>query len=353
MRTTNLLKTVFYTACFSVCFSSCSNENLNEGNENNSDMNGDSPKEYVVSFNYTGEITNIETSPLSRNGENNNIYGIQVYSCPTDTNAMQNYNYYAYGIFNDKSQMSIRLTEGYKYKFIATMIVDGVNRISHYNDVSGEYYNSPFNSPLNNRFIYTSNNNREYNFQYGSSNIYTNEGYDSYYDRPNIDRYYGETYDYIPSENGSVSINMKRTVFGVKVVTEDFTEGTIKVKMEYAPEMSITYPETECSDIFTFQSVSQAYWSSNYTDEMGMPMNYSESVTVSITRLNADSLEIPVATQSINFERNKLTTLTVKIVSNSDDNDVNIGTEDEEMGEGDNIIFEGGGDLEVPVEPEV
>lgn len=47
---------------------------------------------------------------------------------------------------------------------------------------------------------------------------------------PNLDRYYGELIDYIPQENGHVNINMKRTAFGIKIITKNFTQGTIIMK---------------------------------------------------------------------------------------------------------------------------
>ena len=141
---------------------------------------------------------------------------------------------------------------------------------------------------------------------------------------------------------------MKRTVFGVKVLTEDFTEGTIKVRIENASEMSFTYPETYSTDIFSFFNIYSAYHYSASSNK-----DYIEELRVSVTRMNADSLEIPVATQTVAFERNKLTTLTVKIVSNSNTNTLSFNIENVSMTEGENVTFEGGGDMETPIEPEV
>lgn len=83
------------------------------------------PKEYIVSLGFSGEITNIEESPLSR-AVTNDLYGIQVYSKPSSGGE---YKPYAYGLFDDKANMNIKLLEGYKYKFECTMAVNGKNRI--------------------------------------------------------------------------------------------------------------------------------------------------------------------------------------------------------------------------------
>ncbi|MCF2738727.1 hypothetical protein [Bacteroides caecigallinarum] len=344
MRGLNIFKSILFIAYFGILCSSCSKDIL-PNNEN--DNSGSNSKEYLVSLGYSGEISDIETSPLSRNANNNDIYGIQVYSCPTDENLGQNYKSYAYGIFNDKSNMTIRLFEGYKYKFIATMIVDGTNKIWNYNKEGYKRYSYPFNADLRNIFVYTSNEDKGHDLGSGWSGI--NGAISSeIYHRPNTDRYYGETTDYIPTENGSVNINMKRTVFGVKVLTEDFTEGTIKVRIENAPEMSFTYPETYSTDIFSFYNIYSAYHYSASSNK-----DYIEELRVSVTRMNADSLEIPVATQTVAFERNKLTTLTVKIVSNSNTNTLSFNIENVSMTEGENVTFEGGGDMETPIDPEV
>jgi hypothetical protein len=82
-------------------------------------------KSYTVHLGFGGEITDISTSPLTRaeaadsDIADSDIYGIQVYSCPDDTasNANSTYAYYAYGLFNNKSDMTISLLQGYKLKF--------------------------------------------------------------------------------------------------------------------------------------------------------------------------------------------------------------------------------------------
>ena len=84
------LATCFLAAC-------TNNEEPIENNPNN-----ETPKEYIVSLGFSGEITDITESPLSR-AMGNDLYGIQVYSAPAATNG--EYTPYAYGLFDDKDNI--------------------------------------------------------------------------------------------------------------------------------------------------------------------------------------------------------------------------------------------------------
>ena len=113
-----------------ICFAACG------GDENSipgvtPDEPNTTPKEFLVSLGFSGEITSIEESPLSR-AATNDLYGIQVYSSPTSSD---NYKPYAYGLFDSKDGMVIKLLEGYKYKFESSMVVDGKQKISSYDGV--------------------------------------------------------------------------------------------------------------------------------------------------------------------------------------------------------------------------
>lgn len=283
----------------------------------------ENPKEYIVSLGFSGEITNIGESPLSRVATDD-LYGIQVYSMPTNGSE---YKPYAYGLFDDKAKMTIKLLEGYKYKFAATMVVDGKNKL----DTSFEsYYLAPFSTTLSNKFIYSSD--------AGMASISRGASYtkDDYLDeRPKLDRYYGESSDYSPIENGNVSIGMKRVVFGAKFVTENMPGGKITIEIKGAPYLYIEYPATEIQDIFTFSN-------SGPNGNKWTADNYAETITVDITWKKSDGAVIPLITQDIAFKRNKLTTITVKVKDNSINNGVDISHENTPMGDGDNIVLETG-----------
>ena len=301
-----------------VNFASCSSDDVipNEPQK---------PKEYTVSLGFTGEIS-ISESPLSRASEND-LYGIQVYSCPNIDGANTYTTYYAYGLFDDISKMTIKLLEGYKYKFVTTMIVDGKNVIKSTNNV----YSSPFNSTsLDNKFIYSKD-----ECIAGTSGVSVGNvslvGHTGSYVHPNIVRFYGETTDYIPESNKNVEIDMKRMAFGIKYVS-DLLEGSLKIALEGAPEIVIAYPETGHEDIYAFQYIQAAF----NKDEQ-----HSEKISTTITWTKDDGVVIPLGTHNITFKRNVLTTITIKVADITTENGIGITLENKDM-DTENITIENG-----------
>lgn len=314
MKTFRLIGMAVMAVLMCVNFTSCSSDD--------SDIEPSvpqKPKEYMVSLGFTGEIT-ISEGPLSR-VSGNDLYGIQVYSCPDSSTDYANY---AYGLFDDVSSATIKLLKGYKYKFIATMVVDGKNKIKKSYD--GKYF-QPFGyvtqPSITNSFIYTTKESLIEAF--GITDGYSYLSSDKEYSRPNTDRFYGEQSDYVPTENGNISINMLRTVYGLKVIANNLTEGTLNISMDGAPQMNVIYPNSEIEDIFTFCYVSKAYSSDGY----------SETVATSFTWTRNDGVAIPLGTHDITFKRNKQTIVTVEIGDASVDNDLNLSLESDGMTEGD------------------
>ncbi|MCI1686282.1 MAG: hypothetical protein LKI65_01770 [Prevotella sp.] len=301
-------------------------------------------KSYTVHLGFGGEITDISTSPLMRaEAADSDIYGIQVYSCPDDTasNANSTYTYYAYGLFNDKSDMTISLLQGYKYRFACTMVVNGKNKLANSYMNGYSEYGAPFgveNSEayLNNQFTYSTSN-YFVGLSYGSAE--TNDYY--FCERPNIDRYYGELTDFTPAENKTATILMKRAVFGAKFIAEGLTGGKLKISMSEAPDIYIAYPDTTVQNIFTFDNIYGA-WAQD---------NYSETITVSISWTKADGAVVPLATQDVTFKRNMLTTITVKVNDATIKNGISINTESTSMGDGGSVTINGGSSDSTKVNP--
>ena len=135
---------------------------------------------------------------------------------------------------------------------------------------------------------------------------------------------------------------MKRVSFGLKVEVEGVTEGKVKISLSQAPDLYIEYPETEIEQIFTFFNPHSYDWTND---------NYSEMVTLSVNWIKTDGAEVPIATQDIEFKRNMLTTIQVKVNDALMDNSLTLTTEDAEMGDGGTINLEGDGGTETPVDP--
>lgn len=320
-----------------ICFAACG------GDENSipgvtPDEPNTTPKEFLVSLGFSGEITSIEEGPLSR-AATNDLYGIQVYSSPASAD---DYRPYAYGLFDSKDGMVIKLLEGYKYKFVSSMVVDGKQKIESYD--YGISYWSPFNTSnatkLENKFVYDSGKEMDY---LDDGRTYLAELSDPL-NHPNTIRYYGEVTDYVPTANGSVSINMKKVVFGAKFITEGFTEGTLYIKLKDAPTLQLVFPQTEVEDIFTFKN---EYTSGNrWTAD-----TYTENILVSISWQKNDGAIVPLINQEVTFKRNIKTTITVKVNDSSVNQGLNITEEKNELQPGENIVLESSGAGNTPVNP--
>lgn len=323
MKALKLMSIAFMSAMLCFGLSACSN------NDDVTTPEDTPAKEYMVSIGFKGEIT-ISEAPLGR-ASGNDLYGIQVYSCSTDDEG-DTYKAYAYGLFDDLSAMTIKLIDGYKYQFVATMVPNG-KEILAYNDDIGYFY--PFvtstKSKVPSNIFQYSHTTYFTSLDEGNSYLATNEKYNY----PNIDRYYGEFADYTPSENGNVTINMLRTVFGLKVIVNNLTDGTINITMEDAPEMKITYPSTEIEDIFTFWNVQKAYFLEDYSD--------ARPVTFTWKRDNDET--IPLGTYEITFKRNKQTIVTLELDDTTDEeknmeNALSLSIDSEKMTEGDKYTIE-------------
>lgn len=331
------MKKIFLLMFAAICFAACG------GDENSipgvtPDEPNTTPKEFLVSLGFSGEITSIEESPLSR-AATNDLYGIQVYSSPTSSD---NYKPYAYGLFDSKDGMVIKLLEGYKYKFVSSMVVDGKQKIKSYD--YGISYSSPFynsgTTKLENKFVYDSGK------EMGSldnGTTYFAELSGSL-DHPNTMRYYGEVTDYVPTANGSVSINMKKVVFGAKFITDGFKEGTLYIKLEQASTLQIVFPQTEVEDIFTFKN--EYPYGNRWTAD-----TYTENILVSISWQKNDGAIVPLINQEVTFKRNIKTTITVKVNDSSVNQGLNITEEKNELQPGENIVLESSGAGNTSVNP--
>ena len=177
---------------------------------------------YQVSLDFCGEIS-VEQTPLSSStrsdSSTDDVYGINVYydeECDGEQDDI-----YGYGIFSDKSMMTISLLTGHVYKFVCTMVEDGMNTLYYSSGMVAYPFQteSSIKTAISNEFtIGTST----YLSGLGSGNTHTSSisspsssNYEKY---ASVSRYYGETSDYEPTEGGSVSIYLKRINFGAKFI---------------------------------------------------------------------------------------------------------------------------------------
>lgn len=292
---------------------------------------GEEAKEYTVTLACGGEIKDVTVSDLTKADENNDLYGVQVYSRPAQSE--NEYKPYAYGLFDTMEGRGIKLLEGYEYKFVATMVKEGKKILTTAGHNATDTFYCPFElypapkaAYISETFVYDS----EYYLYDLCNGRAAIKPSGNRFDHPNTDRYYGEVDGFIPSDGSKVTISMKRTVFGLKVKTENLSEGSLNIAMTEAPSMAIASPDTEVQDIFTFDKVRDA-WATD---------NYKESIDIAFTWAKADGVVVPIATKTFDFYRNKLTTITVKVSNRSEDSGVGVEIEDSQMTDGDSYTIE-------------
>lgn len=286
------------------------------------------PEFYTVQLGWGGEIVDIAYEPLDTRATTDDLYGIQVYSKPNNNSTATSWEPYAYGVFDDPTDISIDLASGNKYKFVATMVVDGMERIEWYADPSDHLdcldinseevgvFKEGYGARLNTGFYHPTN----------SGN------YLQFCSFTNIDRYYGELEDFVPSSsNANATIVMKRTSFGAKFVAEGALAKSGTLVIGGTMLLTLTEEDDYISDIFTFHYVDIA-WAND---------DYEEEVLVSFKWIRPDNTELQIGTFPITYKRNTTTVVTIKM-----ENDVVVG--DVEGGVGFSIASTEKG--EMPVE---
>lgn len=296
-------------------------------------------EEYVtVSLGLDLVDLDVTYEPLTRAEENNDLYGIQVYSAVPTTES-RNWQPFAYGLFDNTDNLSINLLKGYEYKFVATMHKDGKEKIYHF--VHNGYLHPFHVSNSTNAYMQISD-----VFTYGLGELsglddgYTylngSDGFETYY-HPNIERYYGELEGYTPGDKGGkAKIQLKRTSFGAKYIAKgkNTNSGTLEILMKDAPQLNLNLAESnQVSDIYTFRYVSDA-WLNN---------SYEEVIPVTLRLTREDGTAVPLGTHNLTFKRNATTVVNVNMDDASEAGGVGVEfLESGELPEGDEVTIEGG-----------
>lgn len=230
------LRHFFFAALASVmAFAACEQEI----NPVNPDTN---PEVYTVKLACAGEL-DITQVPLTRSftPDTNDLYGIQVYYKPVS--GSNSYKEYAYGLFDDLTDVTIDLIADYSFRFCVDVVDDGKTKV--YSDgieiesVNYTGYGYPFQAynnyegtrnlsitKVSNEFIYS----EDCYFKELGSSFQTPGSTERHDDIEGVEAYYGSK-TFIPTADGeTISIPLKRMVYGLKVIAGDFlTEGKVLI----------------------------------------------------------------------------------------------------------------------------
>ena len=301
------------------------------------------PEYVTVSLGLNVEL-DCEYEPLTRAEENNDLYGIQVYSTPVPATEGAEWTAFAYGLFDTTDNLTIKLVRGYEYKFVATMVKDAKEKIQMNEEsyLGGQvgYYSLPFDHVVSENFTYGA---EDHGLNSGLTDLDDNCLH-NFYLRPNVERYHGELEGYIPGDNDSkATIELKRTSFGVKYIAKgDYAEnGTLEILMADAPQLNLNLAESnEVSEIYSFKEVRDAWLDENYT----------ETISVTLRLAYSDGTSAPLGIHNITFKRNTTTVVNVDLSVGGENGVGFVITEEGEMPEGDEITIKDGEIVDTEIE---
>lgn len=292
------------------------------------------------------ELITIALSPsgsfdtTTRGISTTDVYGINVWYDANKDGVCE--KHYAYGLFDNKDDMSIQLISSYKYKFECTLVKDATTKLSC---GSGNLMKKPFQTNFSNtayvenKFIYEES---SYLSGIGNGIVTLQDGTTTTSSNlAPINRYYGETDGYKPTTGGRVTIEMKRTVFGVKFIVSGLTDGSVSISSGFG--WSKTSRENYESEemIYCYYDVyncwlnepDQEYTiSMSYTSDRGSLWNYSKD-------------------KKITFKRNVMTTVHINVDPDLSSGNFNITEEALESDNNIEIGLDPNGLIDIIVDP--
>ena len=250
------MKKTIYTLlaiAMAVCFASCEKAILEEGIGKGKQGKG---KMKTISLKINEEITTSET-PLFTNrtrGAGNKLYGINVFQKKANSSS---YTKYAYGLFDDPSKISIVLNENCLYRFECLIVEEGEDGIY----LSEDGYMEPFittskkPTKVNNSFTKSSS----VNFPFPPKGQTTITGNKQVW-CPKLIKQYGTLLDFEPKTANTVSLKVKRAVFGLHLTIAPPEEGTLEVSYldDYKETIKASDPTFEHQAIYSFTQTANA-----------------------------------------------------------------------------------------------
>lgn len=297
---------------------SCENDNPTTPNQE--------PKKMTIKLRTTGEI-DAQYDPLTRfTPDDRDLYGVQVWHKPATTGY---YERYAYGLFDSFEDVEIEVTENYKYIFEVWMVDDGKDKVFCDSILVDQNYYLGYDKPfrgmnryngassesitqLTNEFTYASDRYFTATHANGVANYWlqsfkAKDGKEYWYPE-DVDFYYGRVGDYIPTEDGvTLSIYLKRMVFGVKVIVGDYLDNgeialsTLNHNYTFTPENRVLEK--------TYASMYGPYHNWYSTDDLSMT---GESMSFDFFWNKADGTTVDWKPFNTKFYRLKQTVFTLE-----------------------------------------
>lgn len=300
-------------------------------------------KGITVNLNLKGDFgVEVTQDPLTK-AASNDAYGINVYY-DKESDGVTN-DIYAYGLFDNVPAMTITLLSGHKYRFACCLVKDAKNVLyfgqAFGNSFSGYAYpfqtSSSGSTQLGNRFIINEDNIYLKGIGSGGAHLKatsspSTSNATSY---ASINRFYGETDQYVPVQNGTVDIYLKRVVFGAKFVVSGVQEGSVAVTCGDFYNRTYSTDDAGIETIYTFLNPYECWnWEESHTE----PYSFAPAVSINYSSDRGGTLWNLINSQTVTFKRNVMTTVNIILTPDlsgalftlteepmSNENDINIG----------------------------
>lgn len=314
----------------SICLISCHRENSQTGEA-----------EYITVH------LGLSDDASTRGAATDNLYGINVYyDSAHDGNSN---THYAYGLFDNKEDMSITLLSGYTYRFECSLVKDGKSVLycGQYEGNSYPGYAKPFqtnestSTVLTNSFLYGTT--YLSGIQSGAATIKSeSSGYEDQI-MPSIQRYYGEVSGYTPVQGGTVEIPLKKTVFGARLIIDTVPHGQLSASCVL---------NTNSYTILDGYATDHIYDSGAKLYSFPTVRNCSTlTATVNWTFHASFSQYDQSGSETITFKRNTLTTITVSVTPDYSTGIIGINEEGMREDNNINLYINSSGLIDILVEP--
>ena len=234
----------------------------------------------TISFSMAGEIAAVDI-PMSKAEDNNDVYAILAYYYPKNSTTKVPF---AYGVFNDISNLSLDVYCDTKYEFQAYCIKQGMEDEKCFYMYENNQGTPIKNADITNSFTYSAS-------QELRENIV-----------PTRDAYYGEDVRTITGAS-NISFNLLRCVFGVKIEVENLTAGSLKFEINTSYVFNFTPEVTTIEAPFLhFNHWDTPLMSVYIRHQEGIE---SEQLGVKATYTDVNGKQTVVAEEVVEFTRNK------------------------------------------------
>ena len=240
------------------------------------------------------EHVGVTETPMTRGVVPGKVYAVNVFQ---KKGKMKSYSKYAYGLFADPSKMSIILTEGCKYRIECLIVQDDDEAV--YNN-NGEYL-APFlhgkrlPTKIGDTFVKSTSENFN-KLNRGITNISATDSVKC----PKVYKQYCVIEDFDPASSESITLNMRRAVFGLHFKITPPAEGTLTIEyLARTITVKSSDPVYDKSSVYSFNLIDAAI-AEGYHGDITMKMKWKKG---------DDTVE--VYSKNITLKRNTITTIEI------------------------------------------